>query len=224
AVEDGPDRNGRQFLRAGRPLAARSAGHGTRARSSWRGSALATTVRDADHRGSRRRDRSQTRFIPARADQNSRGSGDEAWTGGDSRIERRRGRAAARGDAGSGLDLMGNRTVADSDAQGAGDQTRSSPAKRRALLREILQRPGTAPRVAPMSFAQRRLWFLDQLVPGNPFYNVDSAIRLRGSLQLSALVRSLSEIVTRHGALRTTFALVAGQPVQLVHPLLNLSV
>ena len=119
---------------------------------------------------------------------------------------------------------MGKPTVAESGAHRAGDPTRRSPAEGRALLREMLQRPGVAPRVAPMSFAQRRLWFLDQLVPGNPFYNVDSAIRLRGPLQLPALVGSLREIVARHGALRTTFALVAGQPVQLVHPRLNLAV
>lgn len=114
--------------------------------------------------------------------------------------------------------------AAESGAHRTEEPSRRSPDERRALLREILQRPGAGPRVAPMSFAQRRLWFLAQLVPGNPFYNVDSAIRLRGPLQVTALVRSLQEIIARHGTLRTTFAHLSGQSVQLVHARLNLGV
>jgi amino acid adenylation domain-containing protein len=70
----------------------------------------------------------------------------------------------------------------------------------------------------PLSFAQQRLWFLDQLAPGNPVYNVAGAYRLRGPLNVTALEQSLSEIVRRHEALRTTFAAVDGQPFQRVAP------
>ncbi|MBD2112495.1 MULTISPECIES: non-ribosomal peptide synthetase [Cyanophyceae] len=74
---------------------------------------------------------------------------------------------------------------------------------------------------APLSFAQQRLWFLYQLAPHNPFYNVPAAIRLTGTLDRSALERSLQEIVRRHGALRTRFTIVDGQPVQVVEPNAN---
>ncbi len=70
----------------------------------------------------------------------------------------------------------------------------------------------------PLSFAQQRLWFLDRLVPGNPFYNVPSAVRLSGALVVPVLERTLAEIVRRHAALRTTFALVDGRPVQQIAP------
>ncbi|BAZ22617.1 McnC protein [Kalymmatonema gypsitolerans NIES-4073] len=75
----------------------------------------------------------------------------------------------------------------------------------------------------PLSFAQQRLWFLDQLVPNNPFYNVPAAFRLTGSLNLRALEQTFNEIVRRHEALRTTFAIVEGQPVQVIAPILNVS-
>lgn len=72
--------------------------------------------------------------------------------------------------------------------------------------------------VFPLSFAQQRLWFLYQLAPDNPFYNVPAAIRLQGTLDHAALERSFNEIVRRHAALRTTFTTVAGQPVQVITP------
>ncbi|MEG4575130.1 amino acid adenylation domain-containing protein [Microcoleus sp. N3A4] len=68
----------------------------------------------------------------------------------------------------------------------------------------------------PLSFAQQRLWFLDQLVPNNPFYNVPAALRLTGSLNFSALQQTFNEIVRRHEALRTTLAVVSSQPVQRI--------
>jgi len=68
----------------------------------------------------------------------------------------------------------------------------------------------------PLSFAQQRLWFLDQLEPGNPAYNIPLAVRLTGELSPEALERSFAEVVRRHAALRTTFALEAGQPVQVI--------
>ncbi|HEY9878196.1 MAG TPA: condensation domain-containing protein, partial [Leptolyngbyaceae cyanobacterium] len=76
----------------------------------------------------------------------------------------------------------------------------------------------TQGRVFPLSFAQQRLWFLYQLAPDNPFYNVPTAIRLTGRLDRRALERSFGEIVRRHAALRTTFTTLEGQPVQVVEP------
>ncbi|MEG4227993.1 amino acid adenylation domain-containing protein [Microcoleus sp. N9_B2] len=68
----------------------------------------------------------------------------------------------------------------------------------------------------PTSFAQQRLWFIDQFEPGNPFYNLPAAVLLKGRLNVVVLERSFKEIVRRHEALRTTFATVDGQPVQVV--------
>jgi len=70
----------------------------------------------------------------------------------------------------------------------------------------------------PASLAQERLWFIDRMEPGNAGYNVVSALRLRGALDVDALRRSLGEIVRRHEALRTVFAEVEGRPVQRVQP------
>jgi len=75
----------------------------------------------------------------------------------------------------------------------------------------------------PLSFAQQRLWFLDQLQPDNPSYNVPAAVRLSGRLDISALRRSLALVVARHEALRTTFRLIDGQPVQHIAPALTLA-
>jgi len=72
--------------------------------------------------------------------------------------------------------------------------------------------------LAPLSFAQQRLWFIDQLAPGNLFYNLPAAVRLTGRLDSAALSRALDEIVRRHETLRTTFRTVAGQPVQVIAP------
>jgi len=68
----------------------------------------------------------------------------------------------------------------------------------------------------PLSFAQQRLWFLDQLEPGSDAYNMPGAVRMSGSLDQTALEKSLDEIVRRHETLRTTFQVRAGKPVQVV--------
>ncbi|HEU4558944.1 MAG TPA: amino acid adenylation domain-containing protein, partial [Longimicrobium sp.] len=70
----------------------------------------------------------------------------------------------------------------------------------------------------PLSFAQERLWFLDRLEPGSATYNLPAALRLTGAVDERALERSLSEIVWRHEALRTTFREVDGSPVQVIGP------
>jgi amino acid adenylation domain-containing protein len=71
---------------------------------------------------------------------------------------------------------------------------------------------------SPLSFAQERLWILDQLEPGNPTYNLPVALRLKGALNQSALARSLQEIVRRHEPLRSTFAVADNKPVQFIAP------
>jgi amino acid adenylation domain-containing protein len=71
--------------------------------------------------------------------------------------------------------------------------------------------------VAPISHAQRRLWFLDRLEPGNAVYHIPVAVRLRGRLDVGALADVLRLIEARHDSLRTTFAVEAGEPVQVVH-------
>ncbi|HEX7182279.1 MAG TPA: amino acid adenylation domain-containing protein, partial [Thermoanaerobaculia bacterium] len=68
----------------------------------------------------------------------------------------------------------------------------------------------------PLSFSQRRLWFLDQLQPESPAYNIPLALRIEGRLDATALTASLVEIVRRHESLRTTFRLEGGEPVQIV--------
>src|SRR5262249_32731562 len=71
---------------------------------------------------------------------------------------------------------------------------------------------------APLSFAQERLWFLDRYQPDSASYNVPFALRLTGALDVPALEASLSEIIRRHEALRTTFTARDGQPVQVLAP------
>jgi acyl carrier protein len=68
----------------------------------------------------------------------------------------------------------------------------------------------------PLSFAQQRLWFLDQLVPNDPFYNCPRAVRLEGRLDPQALERSINEIIRRHEVLRTRIEVEAGEPVQVI--------
>ena len=70
----------------------------------------------------------------------------------------------------------------------------------------------------PLSFAQQRLWFIDQLAPGSPLYNIPVALRVAGPLAAGVLARCLAEIVRRHESLRTVFALRDGMPEQRVLP------
>ncbi|HEU4837039.1 MAG TPA: condensation domain-containing protein, partial [Pyrinomonadaceae bacterium] len=68
----------------------------------------------------------------------------------------------------------------------------------------------------PLSFAQQRLWFIDQLEPESAAYNIPAAVRLRGKLNVEALQQSFAEVVRRHEVLRTTFATEAGEPQQVI--------
>ncbi|WP_143289819.1 non-ribosomal peptide synthetase, partial [Burkholderia ubonensis] len=92
-------------------------------------------------------------------------------------------------------------------------------ADKRALLARLLAGPAAAPaevRTAPLSFAQERLWFFDQLHPNGALYNVPLVLRLRAPLRAPVLERALNEIVRRHETLRTRFEAQDGKPVQRI--------
>jgi hypothetical protein len=84
-------------------------------------------------------------------------------------------------------------------------------------VRDGADRPGEA-EYAEVSFAQQRLWFLDQLVPDSPFYNVPVAYRVAGRLDVAALEQALIGLVARHESLRTTLPSVSGRPYQRIAP------
>jgi amino acid adenylation domain-containing protein len=109
--------------------------------------------------------------------------------------------------------------------------------EQRALFEARLKRKGlhapeaqTIPRVArvasnlyPPSIDQERLWFIEQLQPGNTAYNIFTASRLRGPLDVSAMRRAANELLRRHEVLRTTFKVIEGEPMQFIAPTLELS-
>nr|AAF17280.1 NosC [Nostoc sp. GSV224] len=80
------------------------------------------------------------------------------------------------------------------------------------------------PQNLPLSFAQERLWLLNQLEPDNPSYNEQAALKLHGKLNVVALEQSLNKIIDRHEALRTNFRTINEQPVQVITDSLNLNV
>ncbi|MCK8504202.1 non-ribosomal peptide synthase/polyketide synthase, partial [Myxococcus fulvus] len=98
-----------------------------------------------------------------------------------------------------------------------------------ALLAQRLEQHGSASRQPPLvpvdrsqplplSFAQQRLWFLDQLQPGSSTYNIPWVLKLSGALDSSALLKSLQALTQRHEVLRTHFSIHDGQPVQVIQP------
>ncbi|MBT9312778.1 non-ribosomal peptide synthetase [Leptothoe kymatousa] len=107
-----------------------------------------------------------------------------------------------------------------------------SPAKR-AILERRLQEKAVQPKPQiekidrsgplPLSFAQQRLWFIDQLEPGNPAYNRPTYFQLTGVLNVEALTQSLNEIVRRHEVLRSHFLTINGQPALKIQPVLLIS-
>ena len=78
--------------------------------------------------------------------------------------------------------------------------------------------PAPASGPVPLSYGQRRLWFLDQAAPGESTYNLPYALRLRGRLDADLLERSLERVVASHDALRSTFDSADGEPCVVVHP------
>ncbi|MBD2345780.1 non-ribosomal peptide synthetase [Anabaena subtropica] len=71
--------------------------------------------------------------------------------------------------------------------------------------------------IHPLSFTQQGLWFINQLTPDSPTYNIPIVINLQGCINLTALQDSLNEIIRRHEVLRTSFTAVDGQPMQVIH-------
>ncbi len=112
------------------------------------------------------------------------------------------------------------------EPQGGSARTELSEAKRSLLAKRLKGAAAGAPRdpiprragagPLPLSFPQQRLWFLEQLEPGRPFYHIGVPVKLKGRLDHEALVRALTEIVRRHEALRTRFVRVDGEPRQVV--------
>src|SRR6185503_9089378 len=107
--------------------------------------------------------------------------------------------------------------------------------KRQALAELLLQEQGVdvsraSPRrrkesdVTALSFAQGRLWFMDQLEPDSPFYNIAASYAISAPLDIDLLTRALNEIVRRHESLRTTFSLLDGQPAQIIAASLKLEI
>ncbi len=75
----------------------------------------------------------------------------------------------------------------------------------------------------PLSFAQQRLWFLDQMEPGSPFYNIPSAVRMKGRLDIGALKNSLIKIMERHENLRASFYTQEGRARMRIAPIARLN-
>ncbi len=93
-----------------------------------------------------------------------------------------------------------------------------------AYLRAGIIRPRNTHEPVPTSYAQERLWFLDQFQPASPIYTIPAAVRLPGPLSVSLLERCIEEMVRRHESLRTTFGSVEGRPVQIIAPELHIPV
>src|SRR5581483_9429221 len=68
----------------------------------------------------------------------------------------------------------------------------------------------------PLSFAQERLWFIEQMEPGRSTYNIPAGVRLEGWLSTAALEQALREVVRRHEVLRTSFIEIEGEPRQVI--------
>jgi amino acid adenylation domain-containing protein len=92
-----------------------------------------------------------------------------------------------------------------------------APGKRELLARLLREKPARF-NAFPLSFAQRRLWFLDRMAPASAAYAVPTTIRIRGALDEPALRRALDEVVRRHEVLRSSYAQVDGEPVQVTLP------
>ncbi|MDB9357581.1 condensation domain-containing protein, partial [Nodularia spumigena CS-587/03] len=97
-----------------------------------------------------------------------------------------------------------------------------STSQKRQLLAKLLQQKAVKQHF-PLSFAQKRLWFLDKLQPGLSVYNIPAALRLTGNLDVTRLEQSLQSIVVRHEILRTSFTVINDEPVQNIAANLKLT-
>jgi|APSaa5957512535_1039671.scaffolds.fasta_scaffold00708_2 amino acid adenylation domain-containing protein len=115
----------------------------------------------------------------------------------------------------------------------AKDFRKLSPEKQRSILQKLKEKKSAKistvksiprPDDLPLSFAQQRLWFLDQLEGPNAAYNIPVALKIIGKLNVPILEQSLNKIIQRHESLRTTFATKGEMPVQLISPELLLKI
>lgn len=99
------------------------------------------------------------------------------------------------------------------------------------ILRSMSAEPAEAPTIprrkdpasAPLSFAQRRLWFINKIEPSSPAYNFPLTLRLTDRLNVNALEQAINEVIRRHETLRTLFAIVGQQPTQVIKPSLRVA-
>ncbi len=101
-----------------------------------------------------------------------------------------------------------------------GADENADPKKLRLI--ELLQQKGAQQEEYPLSFAQQRLWFLEQWKPNSALYSIPFSVQLTGALDVEVLRRSLNEIVRRHEILRTAFVMRQDEPVQVISPALNI--
>ncbi|MEM8529467.1 MAG: non-ribosomal peptide synthase/polyketide synthase [Chloroflexota bacterium] len=110
-----------------------------------------------------------------------------------------------------------------------------SPKQRAKLLRRLREKEGNGtssiiesqPRTLahfPLSFAQQRLWLIEQLQPGLAAYNISHALRMAGLINTAAVKAGFQKLIERHEVLRTTFAIIDDQPVQVIAPALHIEV
>lgn len=115
-------------------------------------------------------------------------------------------------------------------------QIASLSADQRRLLEKLLEAEGGTPveqplmlprppgmNLLPLSFSQRRLWFLNRLQPDSPFYNVPVVVQFTGPLNVAVLENCLNVVIQRHEILRTAFSVIDDEPVQVISPHLQLS-
>jgi amino acid adenylation domain-containing protein len=88
---------------------------------------------------------------------------------------------------------------------------------------QIPRRPREDVKLFPTSIDQERLWFIEQLQPGNAAYNIFSASRIKGPLDVAVMERVVNELIVRHEVVRTTFTVVDDQPMQVIHPKLEVT-
>ena len=116
------------------------------------------------------------------------------------------------------------------------NQTMSFSQTKKELLAKLLSKEGISDKdwsritkqpfkeMYPLSYSQRRLWFIEQLQPGNAAYNVPVVLRITGNLDLSALKHAFQSLVNRHAVLRTRFTEIDGEPFQIVEPEIELNI
>jgi amino acid adenylation domain-containing protein len=113
-------------------------------------------------------------------------------------------------------DFLGDVTWQVAERLGYKKETLQANQRGKLIPIQVLPRDGKVE--LPLSFAQQRLWFLDQLEPSLLAYNISKAIRLTGPLNVGALKQAFNEIVRRHEVLRSTFHTVGGRPILIIAP------